>query len=83
MDLKNAARYKDKHSPQNLTLSKTFLPCTLLIFLCSDAALLIQPLYLFTAFGADGIADVVPEGGVELGVIALSSEVSLISYADY
>lgn len=35
--------------------------------------LLIQSLYLFLAFVADGIAEVVPEGGVELGVITLSS----------
>lgn len=40
---------------------------------CSHSPLLIQFLYLFFAFVADGIADVVPEGGVELGVITLSS----------
>ena len=39
----------------------------------SQSPLLIQSLYLFFAFMADGIADVVPEGGVELGVVALSS----------
>lgn len=29
-------------------------------------------LYLFATFRTDGIADMIPEGGVELGVITLS-----------
>ena len=39
----------------------------------SHSPLLIQFLYFFFAFVADSIADVIPEGGVELGVVTLSS----------
>ena len=41
--------------------------------LCHQPALLIELLNLRLAFFADGPADVVPEGGVELGVIGLES----------
>ena len=49
----------------------SFFPPSL--YCCSQSPFLIQSLYLFFAFIADGIADVVPEGGVELGVVTLSS----------
>jgi hypothetical protein len=41
------------------------------------AAFFVQPLYLLATLGADGVAEMVPEGGVELGVITLLT--SLIS----
>ena len=58
------------HSPPSLL---SFL--LLLLFLLASSShhppLLIQPLHLGLAFRADGVADVVPKGGVELGVVAL------------
>ena len=62
-----------------LLILSFFLSPTPSLHRSSHSPLLIQFLYLFVAFVADGVADVVPEGGVELGVVTLSELGALVS----